>query len=381
MTVIRLRRGTDSQWTSVNPILAQGEPGYDLDTHIFKIGDGITHWNDLPTPPQVPLGAIPKVQQTPPGAATENGYPVLWIAGQSTLTAVGATPTAPAFDLVNFTVTAPSVTGVEYQIVDGANRVPLVGGVATSVAGFARPYVLTVEAVALPGYVLTAAYSWQRQLIDVGNLTVYASDGFAGTASTPLGLTNSAAGRTLDNTQGGSGSLQWYSGHATLAGGLMIAANGTSASKNTDAAQDGAHGESSVNTGANNHGVELNVIAPFTPAHSRNFAFYVGGTNNARANAQTVQMYISSTTATIRFDGNPTGELTYRTNVTEAMILGTWRCTWVNKFMQVTAPDGQVFGKDYTNDGLTHGAWVSVGVGDYGGTKQWSTFDWAKIYR
>jgi len=44
---IKLRRGTASDWTSVNPILAEGELGYELDTRYFKVGDGVLHWNDL----------------------------------------------------------------------------------------------------------------------------------------------------------------------------------------------------------------------------------------------------------------------------------------------------------------------------------------------
>jgi hypothetical protein len=44
---IELRRGSASDWTAINPILHDGEPGYEEDTRLFKIGDGITHWNDL----------------------------------------------------------------------------------------------------------------------------------------------------------------------------------------------------------------------------------------------------------------------------------------------------------------------------------------------
>lgn len=42
-----LRRDTAANWTSVNPILAQGEQGYETDTKKMKIGDGNTRWNDL----------------------------------------------------------------------------------------------------------------------------------------------------------------------------------------------------------------------------------------------------------------------------------------------------------------------------------------------
>lgn len=45
---IQLRRGTAAQATSINPILAEGELGVELDTGKFKLGDGVTAWNSLP---------------------------------------------------------------------------------------------------------------------------------------------------------------------------------------------------------------------------------------------------------------------------------------------------------------------------------------------
>lgn len=48
LTTLKFRRGTSVDWVSKNPILSSGEPGYELDTHLFKVGDGSTHWNDLP---------------------------------------------------------------------------------------------------------------------------------------------------------------------------------------------------------------------------------------------------------------------------------------------------------------------------------------------
>jgi hypothetical protein len=46
--IIQLRRDLADNWTFTNPLLAQGEYGYELDTFTFKIGDGITYWRDLP---------------------------------------------------------------------------------------------------------------------------------------------------------------------------------------------------------------------------------------------------------------------------------------------------------------------------------------------
>lgn len=45
---VQFRRGTASGATSSNPILAEGEPGYEVDTNKMKIGDGISEWVDLP---------------------------------------------------------------------------------------------------------------------------------------------------------------------------------------------------------------------------------------------------------------------------------------------------------------------------------------------
>lgn len=44
---IQLRRDTSSNWSSVNPILAQGELGIEINTGKFKLGDGTTAWNSL----------------------------------------------------------------------------------------------------------------------------------------------------------------------------------------------------------------------------------------------------------------------------------------------------------------------------------------------
>lgn len=41
------RRGTAAEWAAMNPILAEGEIGYETDTRIMKIGDGETDWFNL----------------------------------------------------------------------------------------------------------------------------------------------------------------------------------------------------------------------------------------------------------------------------------------------------------------------------------------------
>lgn len=46
-TRIQLRRGTETEWSLDNPILAPGEAALDLTNGKLKIGDGSTAWSDL----------------------------------------------------------------------------------------------------------------------------------------------------------------------------------------------------------------------------------------------------------------------------------------------------------------------------------------------
>ena len=45
--LIQIRNGPSAAWTSANPVLASGEPGYDLTNKTFKIGDGVSNWGSL----------------------------------------------------------------------------------------------------------------------------------------------------------------------------------------------------------------------------------------------------------------------------------------------------------------------------------------------
>lgn len=40
----QFKRGTAQRWVEVNPVLQQGEPGFEYDTGKLKIGDGFTPW-------------------------------------------------------------------------------------------------------------------------------------------------------------------------------------------------------------------------------------------------------------------------------------------------------------------------------------------------
>lgn len=48
-TKIQLRRDTEANWASTNPILSSGELGLDTTNSVVKIGDGVTAWSSLST--------------------------------------------------------------------------------------------------------------------------------------------------------------------------------------------------------------------------------------------------------------------------------------------------------------------------------------------
>jgi hypothetical protein len=45
--LIQLRNDTAENWSAANPILKEGEPGFESDTGILKIGNGVTEWSGL----------------------------------------------------------------------------------------------------------------------------------------------------------------------------------------------------------------------------------------------------------------------------------------------------------------------------------------------
>ncbi len=48
-TTFLLRRGTAAQWSTADPVLSAGEPGFETDTGVLGVGDGVTTWSSLTT--------------------------------------------------------------------------------------------------------------------------------------------------------------------------------------------------------------------------------------------------------------------------------------------------------------------------------------------
>ena len=62
---IQQRRDTAARWTQFNPILLEGETGYELDTDQYKVGDGVNAWNSLPYRGDPCVDQIGSSQTTP----------------------------------------------------------------------------------------------------------------------------------------------------------------------------------------------------------------------------------------------------------------------------------------------------------------------------
>ena len=47
LDLIQLRRGTAAEWSAEDPVLEEGELGYDSTNNTIKVGDGETAWSSL----------------------------------------------------------------------------------------------------------------------------------------------------------------------------------------------------------------------------------------------------------------------------------------------------------------------------------------------
>lgn len=72
-TQIQLRNDSKENWAITNPKLGKGEIGIELDTNLFKIGDGINLWNDLKYANDVPEIDFSKVTNSYTEAETLEG--------------------------------------------------------------------------------------------------------------------------------------------------------------------------------------------------------------------------------------------------------------------------------------------------------------------
>lgn len=304
------------------------------------------------------LGVEFYVGDTVPAATTGSyGKPLVWVTNGSVMANVPVTPTAPAFDFVSYTITPPTVTGVTYQYKSPTSGlwIDLTQGSATSVSGFTRPWIVNVRAVAKNGYALTASYTWTALFTDASALSLAASESFDRTAGTILAPTQGVAGLAFNMAAGGSESPapNWWQYHSA----------GNDFGIQTGGTQVGRYPPASGNSALwfvtpTNFAVEVDING-WTANHSRSFSFYIAapasgtyGTaqptvswSTPSANSMLVNFSpATGMTGTTSFTHYASGTLT-----TESQLTGTYRVVWMNKYLQVTMPNGAVYGRDYTS--------------------------------
>jgi len=120
---IQVRRGTASQWTSVNPILAAGEMGVESDTNLFKFGNGSSTWTALAYANNSDV-AIGEISQDAINAAlvVGDGLTKTYNDGANTITIAVADSyfTEMAQDAVNTALVAGN--GISKSYNDGTNQ-------------------------------------------------------------------------------------------------------------------------------------------------------------------------------------------------------------------------------------------------------------------
>ena len=162
--MIQIRRDTAANWTSANPILAQGELGAETDTSKIKIGDGTTAWASVP----YLIDAGDYLTATSTNTLTNK---TITFAG-NTLTGVAPTAT-------------PTLTGVkETKVAMGANNIDLsLGNYFTYTLSGAQT--LTVSNVASSGSVS----AFVLEVTNGGSAALTFFSGVTWAAATPPTLT------------------------------------------------------------------------------------------------------------------------------------------------------------------------------------------------
>lgn len=148
---LQFRRSTADDWTTGNPLLAIGEMAIESDTQLFKIGDGVTSWNELPYGGlRGPTGVTGYVGATgytgytgptgyegidgPTGATGDTGVP-----GDRFLTSTttAVTPNPVEGGTVSLTVEAglAYVTGTSVVVINSTNSANLFQGRVQSYSG------------------------------------------------------------------------------------------------------------------------------------------------------------------------------------------------------------------------------------------------------
>jgi hypothetical protein len=135
-TLIQFRRDTQANWSSVNPILAQGELGLVTDTGAYKMGDGINAWNSLPYHELTPAIQTITFSNQPDPSIPANGTTILYgrtVSGRSLPKFIGPaglnSPLQPAIFQNSLWLVQPNTT----------SSVSAIGGSVASAGSLSTP--------------------------------------------------------------------------------------------------------------------------------------------------------------------------------------------------------------------------------------------------
>ena len=167
---IQLRRDTAENWTSINPILAEGEIGYETTGFKrMKVGDGRTRWAALAYFNVGPTGKLGTTGPIgPPGEASNTGA--------TGPTGVPGLSSGVTFQL-NYTSAGPIVYTTAVTTLAGSSQ-----GLANDPGTAARFYNPSATAVDSSGivYVADTANHCIRRITSAGLVTTFAGDGSPG---------------------------------------------------------------------------------------------------------------------------------------------------------------------------------------------------------
>ena len=206
---IQVRRGTATQWSNTNPVLASGEPGFDTTNSLLKVGDGTSTWSSLSSNVGVGDAGLLSIAglTTASGSylfATANDVYTTGIStvyGRSVLAASGVeslvttTLTAGTGILLSYNSGTDTVTISTSGLVIGTNVQAYDAGL-TSIAGLTTASGSYIYATANDVYTTGVITSFGRSLVD---------DADATTARTTLGLgTLATQSGTFSGTSSGT---------------------------------------------------------------------------------------------------------------------------------------------------------------------------------
>jgi len=190
-TKIQLRRGTATQWTTANPVLAAGEVGYETDTGNIKVGTGTAGsgaWNNLP------YYQLPRVSVDPATTSNLNAanYLVQGIYRLATNSNSGVTWTGTPTDFHSATTAESTLTVTIHQYTGQTTLTQQVLTQRTTTTGSVKQWVRLWDGTTL------TAWSSTSHLSDSEVTTATIADA----TSTTDGVTNaklrwSAAGSVI----------------------------------------------------------------------------------------------------------------------------------------------------------------------------------------